>query len=62
MAFVLSLLVSHSTYQYNFDPLKLCFYLEKTGVYKGIHYFFLFPLKNINCGGSNEYMYPQSLF
>ena len=42
---------------------------SKTGVYRGTYYFFLFLLKNINCGyslepsrwgGSNEY--PQSMF
>ena len=27
---------------------------SKTGVYKGIHYFFLFLLKNIDCGYSLE--------
>ena len=55
------------TYLYNFDPLKLLYI--KTGVYRGIHYFFLFLLKNMDCGyssepprrgGSNEY--PQSMF
>ena len=42
---------------------------SKTGVYKDMHYFFLFMLKNIDCGysfepprrgGSNEY--PKSIF
>ena len=50
---------------YNFDPLKPHFYIEKTGVLRGIHYFFLFLLKIIDCryslepphrGGSNEYL------
>ena len=54
---------------YNFDPLKPHFYIVKLRVYRGIHYFFLFLLKNIDCGyslepprrgGSNEY--PQSMF
>ena len=49
-----------------FTPL---FLYNKTGVYRGIHYFYLFLLKNIDCGyslepphrgGSNEY--PQSMF
>ena len=53
------------TYLYNFDPLLY----SKTGVYRGMYYFFLFLLKNIDCGyslepprrgGSNEY--PQSMF
>ena len=51
------------TYLYNFDPLKPHFYIVKL-VYRGIHYFFLFLLKNIDFGyslepprrgGSNEY-------
>ena len=55
-------------------PLKPQFYYtpllySKTVVYRGIHNFFLFQLKNIDCGyslepprrgGSNEY--PQSMF
>ena len=54
---------------YNFDPLKTSLLYSKTGVYRGIHYFFLFLLKIIDCaysleppcrGGSNEY--PQSIF
>ena len=49
-------------------PLTPVLY-SKTGVYRGIHYFFLFLFKNIDCGyslepprrgGSNEY--PQSMF
>ena len=36
-------------YIYNFDPIKPLFYIVK-GVYRGIHYFFLFLLKNIDCG------------
>ena len=57
------------TYLYNFDPNKPNFYIVKLGVYRGIHYFFLFLLKNIDCGyslepprrgGSNKY--PQSMF
>ena len=56
------------TCQYNVTILNPTF-VSKTGVYKGIHYFFLFLLKNINCGyslepphrgGSNEY--PQFMF
>ena len=41
----------------------------KTGVYIGLHYFFLFLLKNIDCGYSLEppwqdvsNEYPQSMF
>ena len=54
------------TYLYNFDPLKPHFYIIKLG-FTGI--FFLFLLKNIDCGyslepprrgGSNEYL--QSMF
>ena len=54
---------------YNSDPLISHFYIVKTGVYRGIHYFFLFLLKNIDCGyslepphrgGSNEYS--QSMY
>ena len=49
-------------------PLNPTFIYGKIGVYRGIHYFFLFLLKNIDCahnlcfcrGGSNEY--PQSTF
>ena len=55
---------------YNFDPLKPHFYIAKLG-FTGLGYtlFFLFLLKNIDCGyslepprrgGSNEY--PQSMF
>ena len=56
------------TYLYKFDPLKTPLLYSKTGVYRGIH-FFLFLLKNIDCGysleppqrgGSEEY--PQSMF
>ena len=45
-------------------PLHPTFIYGKTGVYRGIYYFFLFLLKNIDCGysleppcrgGSNEY-------
>ena len=61
------------TYLYNDDPLKAHFYIIKTGVYWGIHYFAYFCLKNIECGyslepprgGSNEYRsneYPHSMF
>ena len=31
---------------YNFDPLKPHFYIEKTGVYRGIHYFSYFCSKH----------------
>ena len=53
---------------YNFDPLKPHFYIEKLG-FTGCTLFFLFLLKNIDCGyslelpcqgSSNEY--PQSMF
>ena len=54
---------------YNFDPLKPYFYIVKLG-FTGVYIlFFLFLLKNIDCGyslepprrgGSNEY--PQSMF
>ena len=53
---------------YNFDPLKPHFYVAKLG-FTGYTLFFLFLLKNIDCGyslepprrgGSNEY--PQSKF
>ena len=52
-----------------FDPVKPHLYIEKTGVYRGIHYFFLFLLQSIDFGysleppqrgDSNEY--PQSMF
>ena len=55
------------TYLYNFDPFKSHFYLVKLG-FTGYILFFLFLLKNIDCGyslepprrgGSNEY--PQSM-
>ena len=38
---------------YNFDPLKPQLY-SKTGVCRDIYYFFLFLLKNIDCGYSLE--------
>ena len=53
---------------YNTDPLKPHFYIVKLG-FTGVYIFFLFLLKNIDCGyslepprrdGSNEY--PQSMF
>ena len=53
---------------YNFDPLQPHFYIVKWGL-QGYTLFFLFLLKNIDCGysleppqrgGSNEY--PQSMF
>ena len=56
------------TYLYNFDPLKPHFYIVKLG-FTGYTLFFLFLLRNIDCGysleppprgGSNEY--PQSMF
>ena len=49
---------------YNFDPLKPLFYIVKLG-FTGYTLFFLFLLKNIDCGyslepsrrgGSNEYL------
>ena len=54
---------------YSFDPIKPHFCIVKTWVYRGIHYVFLFLLKNIDCGywleparpgGFKEY--PQSMF
>ena len=58
------------TYLYNFDPLISHSYIVKLG-FTGYTLFFLFLLKNIDCGyslepprpqrgGSNEY--PQSMF
>ena len=56
------------TYLYNFNPLKPHFYTAKLG-FTGVYIFFLFLLKNIDCGyslepprrgGSNEYL--QSMF
>ena len=56
------------TYLYNFDPFKPHFNVVKLGL-QGYTLFFLFLLKNIDCGyslepprwgGSNEY--PQSMF
>ena len=53
---------------YKFDPLEPHFYIVKLG-FTGYTLFFLFLLKNIDCGyslepprrgGSNEY--PQSMF
>ena len=54
---------------YNFDPLKSQFYIIKLR-FAGVYIFFLFLLKNTDCGyslelfgergGSNEY--PQSMF
>ena len=53
---------------YKFDPLKSNLYIVKLG-FPGVYIFFLFLLKNIDCGyslepprrvGSNEY--PQSMF
>ena len=57
-----------NTCLYNFDPLKPHFYMVKLG-FTGAYIFFLFLLKNIDCGysleppqrgGSNEN--PQSMF
>ena len=56
------------TYLYNFDPLKLHFYIVKLG-FTGVYIIFLISARNIDCGcslepsrrgGSNEY--PQSMF
>ena len=56
------------TYLYNFNPLKPHFYIVVLG-FTGVYIFFLFLLKNIDCGypleppqrgGSN--VYPQSMF
>ena len=53
---------------YNFDPLKLHFYIVKLG-FTGVYIIFLISAQNIDCGyslepprrgGSNEY--PQSVF
>ena len=38
---------------YNFDPFKPHFLYSKTGVYRGIHYFFIL-LKDIECRCSLE--------
>ena len=60
----------HHENLYNFDRLKPHFHIVKLG-FKGYTLFFLFLLKNINCGyslepprrgGTNEYMYPQFMF
>ena len=60
--------ITTKTCLYNFDPLKPHFYIVKLG-FTGVYIFFLFLLKNIDCGyslepprrgGSNEY--PQSMF
>ena len=55
------------TYLYNFNPLKLDFYIVKLG-FTGV-YIFLFLLKNIDCGYSLELpqqgssnKYPQSMY
>ena len=56
------------TYLYNFDPLKLHFYIVKLG-FKGYKLFFLISAQNINwgyllelpCWGSSN-KYPQSMF
>ena len=55
------------TYLYNFYPLKSHFFIVKL-VFTGIYYFFLFLLKNIDCGYSLELpwqdgsdQYPQSM-
>ena len=54
----------HEICLYNFDPLKPHFYTVKLGFTGGYTLFFLFFLKNIDCGyslepprwgGSNEY-------
>ena len=56
------------TYLYNFDPLKLHFYIVKLG-FTEVYIIFLISAQNIDCGfslepphrgGSNEY--PQSMF
>ena len=55
------------TYLYNFEPLKLHFYIVKLG-FTGVYISFLISAQNIDCGyslepprrgGSNEY--PQSM-
>ena len=55
-------------YLYNFDPLKLHFYIVKLG-FTGVYIIFHISAQNIDCwyslepprrGGSNEY--PQSMF
>ena len=50
-------ILSHNirkTCLYIFYPLKPHFYIVKLGFIMGIHYFFLFLLKNIDCGYSLE--------
>ena len=56
------------TYLYNFDPLKLHFYIVNLG-FTGVYIIFLISARNIDCGyslepprqgGSNEY--PLSMF
>ena len=54
---------------YNFDPLEPRFYIVKLGFTRVNIIFFLFLLKNIDCGYSLEpplqggtYEYPQSMF
>ena len=37
------------TYQYNFDPLKLHFYIVKLG-FTGVYIIFIISAKNIDCG------------
>ena len=53
---------------YNFDPLKLHFYIVKLG-FTGVYIIFLISAKNIDCGYSLEpphrgssNKYPQSMF
>ena len=50
---ITDLLFITKTYLYNFDPLKPHFYIVKLG-FTGVYIFFLFLLKNIDCGGTLE--------
>ena len=59
--------INGSSWLYNFDPLKPHFYIVKQ-VFTGVYIFFLFLLKNIDCGYSlepnrrGESEYPESMF
>ena len=68
LAFQMFSVVITKTRLYNIEPLKPHFYIVKLG-FTGVCIFFLFLLKNEDCGyslepprrgGSNEY--PQSMF
>ena len=53
VGFVMSRLIITKSCLYNFDPLKPHFYVVKLG-FTGYTLFFLFLLKNIDCGYSLE--------